>query len=199
MANFKDSPHFNTHNDFYTPITAWKQIKPFIEKRGFKKVFECFLLNSNEQSKYNLIELGFSVIGNRNVDFLNEDTYKDFIDPLTYRKFNKEDYDIIISNPPFEKIKSYKQRKTNLKYRCIQKLLENDKPFIIILNSTNIYQKWFKELVEGKDIKFIFPSKKINYDKYKEGGKEKIISRKEYLKSINKTVKKLTPEEKEIY
>jgi hypothetical protein len=37
-----------------------------------------------------------------------------------------------------------------------------------------MFQKWFMELSEGKDIKFIFPSSKINYDKYKEGGEEKI-------------------------
>ena len=174
MANFKDSPIFSTHDDYYTPKSAWENIKPFVEKKGYKKVWECFLLGSNEQSKYNLSKLGFSVIGNKNVDFLNDQTHKDFIDPLTYRKFNKDDYDIIISNPPFQRIKSYKQRKDNLKYKCLQKLLELDKPFIILMNSTNMFQKWFMELFQGKDIKFIFPSKKIQYNKYKEGGKEQI-------------------------
>ena len=99
----------------------------------------------------------------------NSDVVGEFID--TYQT---KDKDIIISNPPFQRIKSYKQRKDNLKYKCLQKLLELDKPFIILMNSTNMFQKWFMELFEGKDIKFIFPSKKIQYDKYKEGGEEQI-------------------------
>ena len=162
MSNYKDSPKFNTHNDYYTPKYAWEDIKPFIDKKGYKKVFECFLLNSNEQSKEYLNELGYNTLGTKDTDFLDNTTWSgDMI---------MKNYDIIVSNPPFERIKSYKQRKSNLKYKCIEKLLKLDKPFIILMNSTNIFQKWFKELVEEKDIKFIFPSKKIEYDKYKEGG-----------------------------
>tara|TARA_A100001391_G_C5007508_1_gene262380 strand:+ start:381 stop:953 length:573 start_codon:yes stop_codon:yes gene_type:complete len=168
MSNFKDSPKFSTHNDYYTPLSAWEQIKPFIDKKGFKKVFECFLLGSNEQSKKNLKKLGYKVIGTKNVDFLNNETWSN-------EMINKK-YDIIISNPPYERIKSFKQRKENLKYKCIEKLISLDKPFIILMNSTNIFQKWFQELVNNKDIKFIFPSKKIEYDKYKEGGEEKLKS-----------------------
>ena len=163
MANFKDSPHFETHNDYYTPKKAWEQIEDFIPKD--KVIFESFMLKSNEQSKKYLEELGYKVIGNKNVDFLDESTW------------TGEDYDIIVSNPPFERIKSFKKREENLKYKCIKKLFDLDKPFIIILNSLNMFQKWFKELSEGKDIKFIFPTKKIEFDKYKEGGEEIIKSK----------------------
>mgnify|MGYP003633311830 CR=1 FL=1 len=166
MANFKDSPHFSTHNDYYTPISAWKNIQHLLDAKGTKKIFESFLLNSNEQSKNNLKTLGYEVIGNKNVNFLDENTWT--------QEIKNKDYDIILSNPPFERIKSYKSRKENLKYKCIKKLFDNDKPFIILMNSTNMFQKWFMELVEGKDVNFIFPSKKIQYDKYKEGGIEKI-------------------------
>lgn len=160
MSNFKDSPLFAVHNDYYTPKSAWEQIKQFVNTD--LKVWECFLLNcGNEQSKKYLTECGYEVIGNKNVDFLNEETYTP--------EMKNKDYGIIISNPPFERIKSFKQRKENLKYKCLKKLLDLDKPFIIIMNSTNMFQKWFMELVEGKDIKFIFPSSKINYEKYKDG------------------------------
>ena len=37
------------------------------------------------------------------------------------------------------------------------------------MNSTNMFQKWFKELTSDRDIKFIFPTKKIEYDKYLDG------------------------------
>jgi hypothetical protein len=166
MANFVDSPHFETHNDYYTPKSAWENIKYFVDRKGYKKVFEAFMLNSNEQSKKNLEELGYEVLGDKNVDFLNEETQSPEI-------INKE-YDIIISNPPFERVSSFKNRKDNLKYRCIQRLFELDKPFIIIMNSLNIFSGWFAELVNEKDIKFIFPSTKIEFDKFKEGGEEKM-------------------------
>ena len=191
MSNFKDSPLFTTHDDYYTPLTAWKQIKPLIDIRGHKKIFECFLLGSNEQSKKNLQSLDYEVIGNKTVDFLKPDTW-------TEDMINKN-YDIIISNPPFERIKSFKKRKENLKYNCIEKLVSLDKPFIILMNSTNIFQKWFKEIVQNKDIKFIFPSKKINYDKYDKGGINKVKKQGEYLKELNKKKKDLTETEKKIY
>ena len=53
----------------------------------------------------------------------------------------------------------------NHKKICI-KLKEIDKPFIIILNSMNLFTKYFKEIFDEKEIYFIFPSGKINYDKY---------------------------------
>ena len=71
-------------------------------------------------------------------------------------------------------------RKTNLKYMCIKKLLDNDKPFIIILNSMNIMSKWFKELIDlsKKNIEFIYPTKKMYFDKYEKGGLNHIETKK---------------------
>ena len=155
-ANFKDSSHFDTYNHWYTPYSAWEQISEFIPKSF--TIYEAFLLHSNEQSKKNLEKLGYKVIGDKTLDFLGE------IIP------DRSTYQLIVSNPPFERISSFQDRKNNLKYKCLSKLLELNKPFIIILNSTNIFQKWFKELFDGKDIKFIFPSKKIEFDKYDETG-----------------------------
>ena len=146
MANFKDSPHFSTHNDYYTPKSAWEQIQNFISKD--KTIYEAFMLNSNEQSKKYLTELGYKVVGDKTIDFLTND-------------LDKDSYDIIISNPPFERIKSFKKRNDNLKYKCIKKLLDNDKPFIILINSMNLCSRWFSELCKDKDIKIIYPKKKL--------------------------------------
>ena len=155
MANFKANPHYNTHNDYYTPKSAWENIQHLITKD--KIIYEAFLLNSNEQSKKYLQELGYNVVGDKTIDFLTHD-------------LDIDSYDIVVSNVPFERIKSFKQRKNNLKYKCIKKLFDNDKPFIILLNATNLFSKWFSELSQGKDIKFIFPDHIINYDKYENGG-----------------------------
>ena len=163
MANFKDTNTFSIHNDYYTPKYAWEQIKHFIPKNT--TIYESFMLGSNEQSKKYLEELGYDVVGNNTIDFLTND-------------LDKNTYDLVVSNPPYEKIKSFKQRKTNLKYKCIKKLLDNDKPVIIIINSTNILSRWFKELVNNYEIKFIYPTKKMYFDKYEKGGKKHIETKK---------------------
>ena len=38
----------------------------------------------------------------------------------------------------------------------------------------NLCSRWFSELCKDKDIKIIYPKKKINYDKYEKGGINKI-------------------------
>jgi hypothetical protein len=172
MSNFKDSPHFATHNDYYTPKSAWENIDHILTQIQVQKskskrknknlvIFEAFNLGSNLQSPKYLEEMGYKVIADKTIDFLNDDHLP-----------KKKSYDIIVSNPPFERIKSWKQRKENLKYKCIKKLFDLGKPFIILLNSTNIFSKWWAELVapHKNDVKFIFPSKKIQYDKYEKGG-----------------------------
>ena len=45
MANFKDSSHFEIHDDYYTPKSAWEQINHILPKD--KVVWEACLLNSH--------------------------------------------------------------------------------------------------------------------------------------------------------
>jgi len=169
MANFKDSPHMAIHNDYYTQKSTWQQIKKFIPKN--LRVFEAFCLNSNLQSAEYLRELGYVVIADNKIDFLNDE----HLPP-------KEDYDCILSNPPFQRIRSWKDRKNNLKYKIIKKLFELNKPFCILMNSTNIHAKWFGELAKPhlEHIRFIYPTKKIQYDKYEAGGIKRIPQKKNH-------------------
>ena len=163
MANFKDSPHFSTHDDYYTPHWAWKQIERFITKDN--RIYEAFSLNSNLQSAKHLEDLGFDVKADDNRNYLT--------DPL-----DPSEYDLVVSNPPFQRIRSFKSRKESLKWKCINKLFEVGKPFIILLNATNLSSRWFRELLEEHEaidkVNIIFSSRKINYDKYEKGGKVKI-------------------------
>tara|TARA_R110002072_G_scaffold7476_3_gene40197 strand:+ start:227 stop:769 length:543 start_codon:yes stop_codon:yes gene_type:complete len=147
MANLSDSNTFNVHDDYYTRKSAWKNIEQFIPKD--KVIWEAFLLGSNGQSKKYLEELGYGVIGETDVDFLSNDIP------------NRDDYDIIVSNPPFD---------TEIKKPILRKLKELDKPFIIIMNAMNLFSKYFKDIFGDTDIKFIFPSFKLHYDKYNEDG-----------------------------
>ena len=162
MSNFKDSPKFSNHDDYYTPLSAWKNIYHLIPEKLRKGViFEAFMLNSNEQSKRHLTKLGLKVIGSNTINFLED------IPP-------KSSYDLIMSNPPFDRVISFPKRRQSKKYQVLEKLFSLDKPFIIIMNSTNLYSRWWSELVGDKKICLIIPSQKINYSKYEEGGKIKM-------------------------
>ena len=149
MANFSDSKSFKIHDNYYTKKKVLQLLTDFIDKN--KIIYEFCLLNSNEQSKKYLEELGYKVIGNKNIDFLE------------YNK-EEEDADILVSNIPFS---------TDIKIKILKKLVELDKPFIIIINSLSLFSKYFKEIFKDKNIYFIFPSFKIHYDKYKNGELQK--------------------------
>ena len=82
MANFKDSSKYNIHDDYYTRKDTYEAIKHLIPKD--KIIWEFCLLNSNEQSKKYLQELGFNVVGDRTIDF-----------------FKHNLGDVLISNIPF--------------------------------------------------------------------------------------------------
>jgi hypothetical protein len=141
MANFKACPRFAVHDDYYTRKSTWELVAPYIPKK--KVVWEACLLGSNEQSKRHLQELGFDVVGDKTVDIFEQDLG-----------------DVIVTNIPFS---------TELKKRILRRLVELDKPFIIIMNSTNTFSNYFHEIFAGKQLEFIVPKGKIHFDKYVDG------------------------------
>ena len=86
-----------------------------------------------------LTELGFNVI-HEVVDFFDNDLG-----------------DIIVSNPPFSKCKEIMFR-----------LLELDKPFILILPSSKINTSYFREW-KNKNLQIIIPRKRIHFEKKVDG------------------------------
>ena len=93
---------FLKHDDYMTPKYAWDNIKQFIPND--KVIWEAFYGDGN--SGHYLTELGFNII-HKPIDF-----------------FENNFGDLIVSNPPFSKIKE-----------ILNRLEELDKPFIIILPS----------------------------------------------------------------
>ena len=88
-----------------------------------------------------LKELGFNVI-HKPIDF-----------------FESNEGDIIVSNPPFSKTKEIMDR-----------LLELDKPFILILPSSKINTSYFRPW-KDKKIQIIIPPKRIHFEKLIDGKK----------------------------
>tara|TARA_R100000773_G_C4209722_1_gene109593 strand:+ start:686 stop:1213 length:528 start_codon:yes stop_codon:yes gene_type:complete len=143
MSNFKDSPNFEVHNDYYTPKYAWEWINHLIPEN--KIIWESCMLNSlKSKSPQYLTELGHNVIYDTSIDMLLN---------------TPDNYDMIITNPPFE---------TDLKKKILKRLVELDKPFILVLNACNMFTKYIREIFGDKlqYLQVINPSKKIQYDKY---------------------------------
>ena len=134
MAGFQTKT-FLKHDDYMTPKYAWENIQQYIPKD--KIIWEAFYGDGNSGSY--LKELGFNVI-HEPVDF-----------------FENNLGDMIVSNPPFSKVKEIMKR-----------LLELDKPFILILPSSKINTSYFREW-KDKNIKIIIPRKRIHFTKHING------------------------------
>lgn len=138
MATFSNKL-FVKHDDYMTPKYVWNDIKNYIPKN--KVIWEAFY--GDGQSGEFLKELGFETI-HEPVDFFENDLGE-----------------IIVSNPPYSKVKA-----------ILNRLYELDKPFIIILPSSKINTCYFR-IWKNKNIQIIIPKKRINFNKLIEGEKAK--------------------------
>ena len=133
MAGFTNET-FLKYDDYMTPKHAWEDIKEYIPND--KIIWEAFYGDS--KSGDYLRQLGFETI-HEPVDF-----------------FDNNLGDIIVSNPPFSKIKE-----------ILKRLLVLDKPFILILPSSKINTSYFREWKDK--IQIIIPRKRIHFQKLVNG------------------------------
>ena len=133
MAGFQTKT-FLKHDDYMTPKHAWEDIKDYIPKD--KIIWEAFYGDGNSGTF--LKELGYETI-HEPVDFFENDLGE-----------------IIVSNPPFSKVKEIMKR-----------LLVLDKPFILILPSSKINTSYFREW--ANKIQIIIPRKRIHFTKTVDG------------------------------
>ena len=117
-------------DNYSTNKAGWEIIKDFIPK---EKIIWSPFYSDGKQKEY-FTELGFNI--------LHED--KDFF------QFTPE-YDLIVDNPPFSKIKEISLRLKDL-----------DKPFIIICVSSLLLAKWFQVLFK-KYLQVIIPEKRTTF------------------------------------
>ncbi len=153
MANFKDSPNFQVFDDYYTPASAWKQIWKIIPVD--KTIWEaCMLGAEKSNSPYHIVSAARTDTGQS-----PEMVFDTKMDCL---KEQPDEWDMIITNIPFDKEK---------KIPILKKFVEYDKPFITLMNSCNLYSNYMGEIF-GENIKHlqvIHPRGKINYLKLENG------------------------------
>jgi len=148
MALFSDCSTFKVHDDYYTPEYAWKNIDHLIPPATI--VWEACMLNAvKSKSPQYLQSLS-------NVSHVYYDTQLDML------KEEHGNYDMIITNIPFS---------TELKKNILRRLVEIDKPFIIIMNGMNMFSKYMRDIFKDKlkDLQVINPCNKIQYDKLENG------------------------------
>ena len=130
FTNDKDSDNYSTDKK------GWEIIEPYIPKD--KKIWAPFYCDGKQKEYFK--EMGY--------DIIHED--QDF---FSYTP----DFDIIVDNPPFSKMKEV----------CI-KLKELDKPFIIITPSITLLSKWFQVLFKD-DLQSIIPLHRPKFTHYNTG------------------------------
>lgn len=137
MANFTNDT-FITHDDWFTPKSAWEDIKEYIPTD--KVLWEAFY-GDGESGNY-LSELGFNTI-HEPVDF-----------------FSNNLGDVVVTNPAFSMIPE-----------VLEKLKEDNKPFIMIMPSSKINTQYFRNLFCNNDdpIQIIIPKKRIKFTKSTNG------------------------------
>jgi len=105
-----------------------------------KVLWEAFY--GNGQSMQYLQELGYMVEGGPDEDF-----------------FQHNKGEIIVTNPPFTIIPA-----------ILERLIDLDKPFILIMPSSKINTQYFRKLL-GREIQIIIPRKRIQFEKIVDGKK----------------------------
>ena len=128
-------------DEYYTPEYIVEILLPFIKQKGFKTIWcPC----DKEWSEYVKVfqREGFNVI------YTHIDNGQDFLEfePT-------EQYDAIITNPPF-----------SIKNKIFERCIELDKPFCLLMSATSIQSASFVKVIsEAKDFNIMMFDKRISY------------------------------------
>ena len=117
-------------DNYITDKKGWEIIEQYIPKD--KKIWSPFYCDGKQKEYFK--EMGY--------DIIHED--KDF---FSYTP----DYEILVDNPPFGKLRDILNRLKNI-----------DKPFILIMPSSKINAVWFQKMFKD-DLQIIIPLKKISF------------------------------------
>jgi hypothetical protein len=133
------------NDEYYTPIEAVEMILPFIPE-SVKTIWECTAIKESRIVEVLRVN-GYDVIPS------HIDDGKDF---LTYKPV--EDYDIIITNPPY-----------SLKYEFLKRAFSLKKPFMFLLPTTTLEGKKRGKLFRENNIQLLVPDGRFSFTQKKNG------------------------------
>ena len=139
--NFSQQIKQSNTDEWYTPPECVELIVPFLIGGGYKKILCPF---DTEKSEFvNVLKReGF------NVSYSHINDGVDFFD-IT----NLQEYDAIVSNPPFSKREA-----------ILERLFESKVPFAIILNFNGLFdskRRW--ELFRNNDFELLIPKGRMHF------------------------------------
>ena len=126
-------PRLHKFDNMETPKEALDYIIPYLDKN--LTYWECCYGRGHMAKQ--LEKNGFKVIGNNKIDCLKE---------------QPEDWNFLITNPPFSNNKDF-----------IQRAIELNKPFALLIRLEHLGGKRAFELLKDLNFKIIIPKKRINY------------------------------------
>lgn len=134
-------------DEWFTPINAVIPILKYLDKG---KIIWCPFDTNKSNFVIKLKEMGFKVIAT------HLETGQDFF------KYEPEEYDVIVSNPPY-----------SLRNDVLTRLFSLGKPFAMLMNTNGLFDSRIRwNLFNKNNFTLIYLSKRINYMK-EYGKKEK--------------------------
>lgn len=138
MSNWLNTTSFNEKDEYYTPSILVKPILKYIKPNS---VIWCPFDTEDSEFVILLKEAGHKVIYSH--IWLGQDFF--FYEP--------ENYDIIISNPPFTR-----------KLEVLKRLYELGKPFAMILGLPILNYQEVGEFFLDKELQLLIVDKKVSFD-----------------------------------
>lgn len=124
-------------DDFQTPPKALQPLLPYLKKDW--KIWECAKGKGNLSNE--LLRLNYNVIAT------------DILDGYDFITYKPDEFDCIITNPPFK----YKQQ-------FLERCYELKKPFALLLPLTTFETKKRQDLFNHYGIEVIFFDRRINFE-----------------------------------
>lgn len=131
-------------DELYTPVEAVEMILPYIPE-NVKNIWECTAIKESKVVKV-LTEKGYNVITSH------------IEDGLDFFKYEPEEYDMIITNPPYSK-----------KDQFLKRCFELNKPFMLLLPITTLEGNKRGEMFNKHKIQLLIPNKRFNFKPEKKG------------------------------
>ena len=127
------------NDEWYTIPSSWDKVLEYIDKE--KIMFEPFYGGGHTLDYFK--NKGYKIVGDKSIDFFDDKC-------IQYLKL----CDVVVTNPPFSS-----------KYKIIKRLVDNKKPFILILPlhciNTISFRKSFND--DLKDVTVMIPKGRLQY------------------------------------
>lgn len=138
MSDWLNKKSFDEKDEYYTPRILVDAIIPYVSK---DKVVWCPFDTENSEFVRALRDNGNTVI------------YSHIWDGKDFFKYEPDEYDCIISNPPFTK-----------KLEVFDRLYQLDKPFAMVCGLPILNYQEVGEFFVGKDVQLLIVDKKVSFD-----------------------------------